>query len=78
MVCTQENLDGPITNSDLEQAGLLICWLVMEEVAPCFCHKHVGIYCDNLAAVSWVKRMATPLSNVVRPLIMALAIGLKA
>ena len=33
MVCTQENPNGPITNSDLELAGLLICWLVMEEVS---------------------------------------------
>ena len=38
MVCTYENPKGPITNLDLELAGLLICWLVMEEVAPCLYH----------------------------------------
>ena len=34
IVCTQENSDGPITNSDLELTGLLIFWLVTKEVAP--------------------------------------------
>ena len=59
MVCTKENPDDSMTNSDLELAGLLVCWLVMKEVAPFFRHKHVGLYCDNLVAVSWVKRMVT-------------------
>ena len=59
MICTQENPNGSITNLDLELASLLICWLVMEEVAPCLCHKHVGLYRDNPAAVFWVKRMTT-------------------
>ena len=55
MVCTQDNPKGPATNLDLELAGLLICWLVMEEVASYFYHKHVGLYFGNLSAVLWVK-----------------------
>ena len=78
MMCMQENPKGPITNSDLELAGLLICWLVMEEVSPCLYHKHMGLYCNNSAAVLWVKRMATRLSKVAGPLIIALAIRLRA
>ena len=74
VVCTQENPDRPITNSDLELPGLLICWLVMEEVSPCLSQKHVGIYCSNLAAVSWLKKMETQSSKVAVPLLMALAI----
>ena len=74
MVCTQENPNGPITNSDLELPGLLICCLVMEEVSLCLCHKHVGLYCGNSAAISGVKRMVTCLSKVAGPLLMALSI----
>ena len=36
LVCTRDNPQGPITNSDLEMAGLLLCWLVMEAFAPTF------------------------------------------
>ena len=74
MVCTKDNPTGQITNSDLELAGLLMCWLVMEDVTPCLRHKHVGLYCDNSAAVAWVDRMATRSSKVAGPLLMALAI----
>ena len=56
MVCTQENPERPITNLDLELASLLICWLVMEEVAPYLYHKHVGLYCVSLTSVSWVNK----------------------
>ena len=34
LVCTEDNPDGPVTNSDLEMAGILLCWLAMENVAP--------------------------------------------
>ena len=78
MVCTKDNPDGPITNSDLDMAGLLLCWLVMEEAAMCLCHKHVGLYCDNSVMVSCVSQRATLASKVVGPLVMALALRLKA
>ena len=77
MVCTQDNPSGPITNSDLELAGLLICWLVMEDVAPSLYHKHVGLYRNNSAAVAWVDRMATRSLKVAGPLFMALAMCLR-
>ena len=77
MVYTWENPDGPISNSDLVLAGLLICWLVMEEVALCLRHKHMSLYRDNSAAISWVLRMATRSSKVAGPLLMALALRLK-
>ena len=38
LVCTKDNPDGPIKNPDLEMAGLLLCWLVIEAVAQCFQH----------------------------------------
>ena len=50
----------------------------MEEASPYFQHKHVGLYYDNSAAVSWVKRMVNRSSQVAGPLLVALTIRLKA
>jgi hypothetical protein len=77
LVCTHDNPNGPITNSDLEMAGFLICWLVVEAVAPTLTHKHVGLFCDNSPTISWVERMATRSSKVAGFLLMALAIRMK-
>ena len=73
LVCTKDNPDRPITNSDLEMVGLLLCGLVMEEVDPCLHHKHVGLYCDNPAPVSWISRMVAQSSKVAGALLMALS-----
>ena len=40
MVFTEDNPSGPITNSDLKLAGLLICCLAMEEVSSSLYHKY--------------------------------------
>ena len=32
MACTNDNPNRPTTNSDLELVGILLCWIVMEEV----------------------------------------------
>ena len=67
LVCTEDNPNGSITNSDLEIAGLLLCWLVAEEAAPYLRHTHVGLYCGSSPTVSWVSLMATRSSKVAPP-----------
>ena len=76
-VVTEDNPDGTITNSDLEMAGLLLCWLVLEHVAPDLYHKHIALFCDNSPTVAWVMRMATRASRVAGQLLMALALRMK-
>ena len=76
-VVTDDNPDGTITNSDLEMAGLLLCWLVLEHVAPDLYHKHIALFCDNSPTVAWVMRMATRASRVAGQLLMALALRMK-
>ena len=50
---------GRITNSDLEMAGLLFLWLVMESVCGNLREKHVVLSSDNSPTVGWVRRLAT-------------------
>jgi hypothetical protein len=68
---------GRITNSDLEMAGLLFLWLVMESVCGNLREKHVALFSDNSPTVSWVCRLATRGSLVSAHLIRALALRLK-
>ena len=74
---TQRNPKGRITNSDLELAGLLLLWLIMEEVCPLTLACHCGLFSDNQPTVHWVKRMASKSSAVAGQLIRALALRLK-
>jgi len=48
-----------ITNSDLEMAGLLFLWLVIESVCGNLREKHVALFSDNSPMVGWVRRLAT-------------------
>ncbi len=36
-----------ITYSDLEMAGLLLLWLVLEDVHPTVANAHVALFSDN-------------------------------
>ena len=76
-VQTQENPSGTITNSDLEMAGLLLVWLVMEAVVPSLRHKHVALLSDNSPSVSWVTRLASKSSMIAGALLRALALRLR-
>ena len=66
-----------VTNSDLEMAGLLYLWLVMEEVCEDLREKRVALFSDNSPTVGWVRRLATRGSLVSANLIRALALRLK-
>ena len=50
---------GEITNPDLEMAGLLMLWLVIEEVCPKLLAAYVELFSDISPTIRWVKRLAT-------------------
>jgi hypothetical protein len=74
---TNERRGGYLTNSDLEMAGLLFLWLVMEDVCDITPGTHIALFSDNSPTVSWVRRLAAKGSKVAGQLIRALALRLK-
>ena len=74
---TNSGKKGNLTNSDLECAGLLLLWLVMEEVCGLTAGDHVALFSDNSPTVSWVTRMAARGSLVAGQLLRALALRMK-
>ncbi len=46
-IVMHNNLEGSITNSDLELAGILLLWLAMEEVCRPLWGKQVTLFNDN-------------------------------
>ena len=45
-----------ISVNDLEMAGLLLEWLVLEATLPFLHHVQAGIECDNTSTVRWTKK----------------------
>lgn len=74
---TPENRSGSITNSDLEMAGLLLLFCVMEQVCGPLRERHLGLFSDNSPTVSWVRRMASRRSLVAEQLVRGLALRMK-
>ena len=75
-IVSTENPHGSITNSDLEMAGLLLLWTVMEDVCPSVKNVHVALFSDNSPTVHWVQRLAAKSSKIAMQLIRALALRL--
>lgn len=48
---------GSILNSDLEAAGLLLLWLVMEVVCHLSAGAHVALINDNSSTVHWAEQL---------------------
>ena len=76
-IVSVSNPNGRITNSDLEMAGLLLLWLVMEDVCPTVEDAHVALFSDNSPTVHWVQRLAAKHSQVAMQLVRALALRLQ-
>jgi hypothetical protein len=76
-VKSDSNPNGTITNPDLEMAGLLIVFLVMEEVICNLREKNIALFSNNTPTVSWVTRLASRYSIVASNLVAALALRLK-
>ena len=74
-VVSFSNPNGDITNSDLEMAGLLAEFLVLEHLAP-LRFAHAAAWCDNTPTVSWANKMSSSKSMVAARLVRALAIRL--
>jgi hypothetical protein len=73
-VVSDQNRRGAITNSDLELAGLVLLWLMMEHICGPLTEKQVALFSDNSPTVSWVQRMASRSSLVAEQLIRVLAL----
>ena len=73
---TEKNPTGSITNSDLECAGLLMLFLIMEDVCEFKSGSHAALFSDNQPTFSWVDRLASKSSEVAGQLIRALALRL--
>ena len=72
-----DNPNGSITNSDLECAGLLMLWIVMEDVCNISSGDRVAVFSDNNPTVSWATRLASKSSRVAAQLIRGLALRMK-
>ena len=59
---TEANPTGKLTINDLELAGLVLGWLVLENVCANLLYKHIGSFCDNTSAVSWTYKGSTSTS----------------
>ncbi|MEM7495226.1 MAG: hypothetical protein AAF471_03635 [Myxococcota bacterium] len=64
--------NGTVTNSDLEMAGVLLAFLVLECMVD-LRHRHIAIWCDNTPTVAWTKRLTANRSRVAARLLRALA-----
>ena len=74
---TASNPGGSLSISDMEMAGLLLTWFVMEARCPKLCEANIALLSDNSPSVSWVDRLASKRSTVGMALIRALALCLK-
>jgi len=64
--------DGTLTINDLEMAGLLLQYLLLEQLVP-MQHLHTAVWCDNTSAVAWTVKMSSNKSRVGQQLTRALA-----
>jgi hypothetical protein len=65
------NPHGDLTINDLEMAGLLLQYLVVEQLVD-LRHEHVAAWCDNTSTVSWARRMTSSRSRIGHRLVRAL------
>ena len=68
------NPKGTISINDLEMAGILLAWLVLENSTTTpLTHKHISIFCDNMSTVHWTNKQSSTTSVIAAYLIRALA-----
>ncbi len=73
---TKENPNGTLTINDLEMAGVLLQWLILESIVP-HCNlnnAHIGIFCDNRSTVSWAYKLHSKASIIAQHLLRALSL----
>jgi hypothetical protein len=74
---TNSGKGGYLTNSDLEMAGLLLLFLIMEGVCSLKKGMHVALFSDNSQTLHWVRQMAAKGSLVADQLLRALSLRMK-
>ena len=74
---SESNPNGTISNSDLECAGLVLVWLLLEATTEPLQAARVALYSDNSPSVSWIQRLAARRSPIAMQLIRALALRLQ-
>jgi hypothetical protein len=75
---TDDNPSGSITINDLELAGAVLNWLVLEGQQVDLQYKHVGTFCDNTSAVAWAYKLRTSSSKVAGRLLRMLGMRIHA
>ena len=69
---SKNNPQGTISINDLEMAGLLMGWLVLEHIIPeTIQGAHIGLFCDNMSTVAWTNKHSTVTSTVAGHLLPA-------
>lgn len=53
---TDKNPSGTLTINDLELAGIVLGWLIMEIAEENLEYSHIGMFCDNTSATSWASK----------------------
>lgn len=69
----QRFADGHLTINDLEMAGLLLQYLLLEQLVDME-DLHTAAWCDNTSAVSWTAKMSSSSSTIGQQLTRALAL----
>lgn len=75
---TEKNPHGSLTINDLELAGILLGWLVIEVAKIDLHHRHVSSFCDNTSAVAWARKMSSSKSVAAARLLRFLALRQRA
>ena len=55
---TKDNPKGDLSINDLEMAGVLLQWLVLEQITTDLKFKHTSIFCDNTSSVAWTNKLS--------------------
>ena len=63
-LCTASNPHRRITMNDLELAGAVLGFLVLEWKQVPLHHRHVATFCDNALAVSWAYKLRNSTSMI--------------
>jgi hypothetical protein len=75
---TSTNPNGTLTINDLELAGTVMNWLALECQPVTLKFKHIGMFCDNAAAVSWATTLRTSTSKTAGRLLRMLGMRIHA
>ena len=75
LLISPTNPKGTLSINDLEMAGILLGWLILEHIIPeSIAGSHIGLFCDNMSTVTWTNKHSTSTSTIAGHLLRALAL----